>query len=138
MGAAVFAGITLIVIMKITLTLILAIQSTFLFASSAGSITGEVIDADTHQPLIGANVMLLETDLGNATSTEGKFSINNIPVGSYTISVSMIGYESVSRANVNIYSQRQTPLKFYLHTAALQGKPLKLLRAILKKQKMEL
>ena len=84
--------------MKIILTLILAIHSTFLFASSIGSITGEVIDADTHQPLIGANVMLLVTDLGNATNIEGKFSINNIAVGSYTISVSMIGYESVSRS----------------------------------------
>ena len=44
--------------------------------ASAGSITGQVIDADTHQPLIGANVMLIGTDLGNATNTEGKFSIN--------------------------------------------------------------
>ena len=66
--------------MKIILTLILAMQHTFLFASSTGSITGEVIDADTHQPLIGANIMLIATDLGNATNTEGKFSINNIPL----------------------------------------------------------
>jgi len=121
--------------MKITLTLILAIQSTFLFASSTGSITGEVIDADTHQPLIGANIMLITTDLGNATNVEGKFSINNIPVGSYTISVSMIGYESVSRANVNIYSQRQTPLKFYLHTATLQGETIKVTAGYFEKAK---
>jgi len=121
--------------MKITLTLILAIQSTFLFASSNGSIIGEVIDADTHQPVIGANIMLLETDLGNATNIEGKFSINNIPVGSYTISVSMIGYESVSRANINIYSQRQTPLKFYLHTTALQGETVKVTAGYFEKAK---
>ena len=56
--------------MKITLTLLIATQLVFLSASSTGSITGEVIDADTHQPLIGANVMLLETDLGNATNIE--------------------------------------------------------------------
>ena len=121
--------------MKITLTLLLATQLVFLSASSTGSITGEVIDADTHQPLIGANVMLLETDLGNATNIEGKFSINNIAVGSYTISVSMIGYESISRANVNIYSQRQTPLKFYLHTAALQGETVKVTAGYFEKAK---
>jgi len=121
--------------MKITLTLLLATQLVFLSASSTGSITGEVIDADTHQPLIGANVMLLETDLGNATNIEGKFSINKIAVGSYTISVSMIGYESVSRANVNIYSQRQTPLKFYLHTAALQGETVKVTAGFFEKAK---
>ena len=121
--------------MKITLTLILATHWTLLFASSTGSITGEVIDADTHQPLIGANIMLLETDLGNATNIEGKFSINKIAVGSYTISVSMIGYESISRANVNIYSQRQTPLKFYLHTAALQGETVKVTAGFFEKAK---
>ena len=84
--------------MKIILTLILAMHSTFLFASSTGSITGEVIDGDTHQPLIGANVILIGTELGCASNTDGKCSVANIPVGSYTISISMIGYESVSRS----------------------------------------
>ena len=56
--------------MKIILTLILAMHSTFLFASSTGSITGEVIDADTHQPLIGANIMLIETDSYPIIDTE--------------------------------------------------------------------
>ncbi|MBC8311072.1 MAG: TonB-dependent receptor [Candidatus Marinimicrobia bacterium] len=121
--------------MKITLTLLLAIQLGFLSASSTGSITGSVIDADTHQPLIGANVMLTDTELGSASNAEGKFSIRNIPVGSYTISISMIGYESVSRANVNIYSQRQTPLKFYLHTSVLQGKTVKVTAGFFEKAK---
>ena len=121
--------------MKITLTLLLATQLVFLSASSIGSITGLVIDADTHQPLIGANVMLLETELGCASNTDGKCSVANISVGSYTILVSMIGYESVSRANVNIYSQRQTPLKFYLHTAALQGETVKVTAGFFEKAK---
>jgi len=101
--------------MKITLTLLLATQLVFLSASSIGSITGEVIDADTHQPLIGANVMLLETELGCASNTDGKCSVANIPVGSYTILVSMIGYESVSRANVNIYSKGKLPLILFAY-----------------------
>ncbi len=33
----------------------------------------------------------------------------------------MIGYSAISRANVNIYSQRQTPMKFYLKPAVLEG-----------------
>ena len=84
--------------MKNTLTFLIAFQFVLLFSSSIGSITGLVIDADTHQPLIGANVMLIETELGCASDTDGKFSISNIPVGSYTVSISMIGYESVSRS----------------------------------------
>ena len=121
--------------MKNTLTLLLATQLVLLSASSIGSITGLVIDADTHQPLIGSNIMLIETELGCASDTDGKFSISNIPVGSYTVSISMIGYESVSRANVNIYSQRQTPLKFYLHTSALQGETVKVTAGFFEKAK---
>ena len=49
-------------------------------------------------------------------------SISNIPVGSYTVTTSMIGYSLASRANVNTYSQRQTPLKFNLSLSVLEGK----------------
>ena len=94
--------------------------TTILYANTGG-ITGEIIDADTHQPLIGANVIISGTELGAACNSEGRFSIYNIPVGSYIITVSMIGYSSISRANVNIYSQRQKTLKFYLNPAAIEG-----------------
>ena len=89
--------------------------------ASTGSIIGKVIDSDTHQPLIGANVMIGGTELGTSCDMGGVFTLSNIPVGSYTITVSTIGYSSISRANVNIYSQRQTPLKFYLDSAVLEG-----------------
>jgi hypothetical protein len=103
--------------------------------ASTGSIVVEVIDADTHQPLIGANVMVIGTELGCASKTDGKCSIPNIPVGSYTISISMMGYISVSRANVNIYSKQQTPLKFYLNPVALQGETVKVTAGFFEKAK---
>ena len=86
-----------------------------------GSITGKVIDYDTHNPLIGANVIIENFGLGSACDNNGNFFIDNIPVGSYTIIVSMIGYSKISRANVNIYSNRETPLTFYLEPAAIKG-----------------
>ena len=91
--------------------------------AGVGSITGEVIDADTHHPLMGANVIIAGTELGVACNSEGRFSIDNIPVGSYIVTVSIIGYSAISRANVNIYSQRQTPMKFYLNPAVLPYEP---------------
>ena len=45
------------------------------------------------------------TNLGSACNNQGRFKIDKIPVGSYTVTVSMIGYSSSSKANVNIYSQ---------------------------------
>ena len=89
--------------------------------ASTGSIAGKVIDSGTHQPLIGANVMIADTELGTSCDMDGVFTLSNIPVGSYIVTVSMIGYSAISRANVNIYSQRQTPMKFYLNPAVLES-----------------
>ena len=72
--------------MKYLFIYILLGLMTILHASN-GIIIGEVIDADTHQPLIGANIIIVGTDLGAACNTEGRFSISNIPVGSYTVTV---------------------------------------------------
>ena len=89
--------------------------------ANTGSITGDIIDTDTHQPLVGANFIIVDTELGTACDIEGRFSIVNVPVGSYTVTISMIGYQSISRANVNVYTDRQTPLTFYLNPVFLKG-----------------
>ncbi len=89
--------------------------------SNTGSITGQAIDADTHQPLIGANVIIVGMEMGAACDLEGRFSISKVPVGSYTVTISMIGYSAISRGNVNIYSRRKTPINFYLNPIVLKG-----------------
>ena len=90
--------------------------------ASTGGLSGKVVDSDTHQPLFGANVMVVGTDIGTSCDAEGGFSVSNIPVGGYTVTASMVGYSPASRANVNIYSQRQTQLKFNLSLSVLEGK----------------
>jgi len=58
------------------------------------SLNGKVLDSNTKEPLIGANIMLVGTNLGTATDINGVFNLNGIPFESFTISVSMIGYKS--------------------------------------------
>lgn len=96
---------------------------TFLYAKF-GSIIGEVIDVNTHQPLIGANVIVENTKLGSACDKNGKFDIKNIPIGSYTISASVIGYSKVSKANVTVYFNRETPIKFHLKETSIKGQEI--------------
>ena len=60
-------------------------------------ISGEVIDAQ-NLPLSYANVLLLNPSdsslvLGNITDESGKYSFDRVPVGSYALMVSMIGYQ---------------------------------------------
>lgn len=59
-----------------------------------GTIKGKITDADTKEPLVGANVILESTISGTATDIEGEYSILQIPSGVYRIKISYIGYDS--------------------------------------------
>jgi hypothetical protein len=82
--------------------------------SRTGSITGTVLDASTREPLIGANVILLGTNFGAATNSDGRFVIENVPVGTYAVRVSMIGYTSYVRSDVVVTTGRPTEVRFLL------------------------
>jgi len=56
-------------------------------------IVGWVVDASNGQPLHFANVFLSGTTIGAATDEEGRFSIVNVPLGTYELVVSMMGYD---------------------------------------------
>jgi TonB-dependent receptor len=62
-----------------------------------GVIQGTVTDSTTHDVLVGANVHLLGTAFGGITDLEGKYSVTNIPAGSYRLKVSYVGYKSRER-----------------------------------------
>jgi len=57
------------------------------------SIYGTVKDV-SGIPLVGANVIVIGLDFGAATDEEGKFEINNLSSGTYTLEASMVGYKS--------------------------------------------
>jgi len=82
-------------------------------------ITGKVMSSDTGEPLQGANVLIEQTPLGGATDENGLFSIRNIPVGNYTISASVIGYEI---QKLLIYAKsKNLAITFSLTSKTLEG-----------------
>lgn len=74
--------------------LIISFPIQIILAQGSGSISGRVVDKGTGEPLIGANVLILNTSLGAATDYDGKFVIHHIPVGKRTLQVSYIGYQT--------------------------------------------
>ena len=60
-----------------------------------GTITGQVIDSATRQPLAGVNVVVEGTRLGTITRDDGTFTISGVPAGTHTIRARRIGYGSV-------------------------------------------
>ena len=85
--------------MRFKYILLLFVTSSALTAQS-GNISGNITDASTGEPLVGANVFLESTSLGAATDFEGNYFIDDIPVGSYTIIANYIGYDRLTIENV--------------------------------------
>ncbi|NQT26780.1 TonB-dependent receptor [candidate division KSB1 bacterium] len=63
-----------------------------LTAGTTGKISGTILDQDTGQPLIGANVFVEGTVFGAATNLDGFYNILNLTPGLYTLRISMMGY----------------------------------------------
>jgi outer membrane receptor protein involved in Fe transport len=91
-----------------------------LFAGTTGKIAGRIIDAGTGEPLIGANVILIGTTLGAATDFEGNYFIINIPPGKYDVKASLVGYNSVTLQDVQVFVDQTTKLNFELHQEAVE------------------
>ena len=60
------------------------------------TIRGRVVDEESQAPLLAANVIILEAGpiTGVITDENGTFTIEDVPVGRYTILVSYMGYKS--------------------------------------------
>ncbi len=68
----------------------------------AGKITGHVVDSETGDPIIGANIFLENTSLGAASDLDGRFLIMKVPAGNYTLVVSVVGYTEMRIKNVGV------------------------------------
>jgi hypothetical protein len=55
-----------------------------------------VLDDSTAAPLSNVNVYIANTTLGGSTDANGRFEIRNIPLGSYEIVASLLGYSIYS------------------------------------------
>jgi len=71
-------------------------------AQTNGNLLGTVTDGETNKPLIGANVIVLESGIGAATDINGRYELRALKPGTYTIMVSYIGYEPTRIESVQI------------------------------------
>lgn len=81
----------------------LLLITSFNFAQTGvGKISGKVIDAATKEPLVGANIVIINTDWGAASNIEGEYFILNVPPGTYDVRFSYVGYAPKTVQNVRV------------------------------------
>ena len=67
-------------------------------------VTGTVISQDDNEPVIGASVLVVGTNVGTVTDTNGQFSLT-VPAGKNTLRITYVGMEPIevsARANMRI------------------------------------
>ena len=82
-------------IMKYRNLIASVLMMTGLFAQS---LVGVITDVDS-QPLEGANIVVVGTDLGGVSDNSGAFKID-VPSGTYDVTASFIGFSSVTKSVV--------------------------------------
>ena len=82
---------------SILITLLFAGISSLSY-SQTYNISGTVTDS-LGKPLIGVNVIILETGFGAATNDNGNYEIQNLKPGIYTIEFSMVGFRKRTFTN---------------------------------------
>jgi len=87
-------------------------------AQGAGRILGQV-QGGTGEPLPGASVMVVGTELGTVTDQEGRFLLMNVPAGEHQIRVERLGFRSYTET-VNISAGQTATLSVQLREAPLQ------------------
>nr|AWJ66350.1 ferrichrome-iron receptor [uncultured bacterium] len=84
-----------------------------------GTIAGRVTDPDG-LPLPGANVQVVETTLGAATDPDGFFVIDAVPVGTYRLRATSVGYRA-DEQTVTVSPGRQSAVAFVLQARAVEA-----------------
>ena len=80
---------------KILFLLVCALMSVNMVFAQTSQVTGTVIDSETGEPLIGAQVKVEGTNIGALTDLDGKFTLKNLPRSAKQVVVSYMGMNTV-------------------------------------------
>ncbi len=102
-----------------TLIVLCSIVGTLTLAQTTGRITGKVIDQQSGEPLVGANILIVGTSYGAATDVNGEYLISQVPSGTYNIRASYIGYQNVVIRGINVVSGLTQNVDFKLPSSTI-------------------
>lgn len=88
-------------------------------AQQTGTVTGIVMDATSARPLAGAQVSIVNTQIGNITNEQGRYQLLNVPAGTHDLRVEFIGYGSSTR-QITVTAGQVTTANLSLTASAIE------------------
>jgi len=106
------------------LTIIFTLFISHLFGQQlTQNVTGVVKDNISHEPLIGANVVIQGSNplIGTVTDINGKFILTSVPVGYVSLKITFVGYEEVLLNNLELRTGKELSAEVFMNEVAVIG-----------------
>lgn len=82
--------------------------------AQTGTIAGTVTDAEAGEVLPGANVRVMDTNIGASANAEGRYEITGVEPGTYRLRASFVGFQSKVVEEVTVQEGSTTQVNFRL------------------------
>ncbi|MBU8932946.1 MAG: TonB-dependent receptor [candidate division Zixibacteria bacterium] len=109
--------------------LLVLLLATGALGGVSGKISGQVLDVTTGEPVVGAIVTVVGTNLGTLTDIDGEYFIINLPSGKHNLSIEVMGYEPVIKTDVRVLVDLTTPVDFELDPSPVELSQAVIVRA---------
>ena len=101
----------------ILFALLLIVSFPIALSAQSGAVAGRVADQEGN-PLAGANVIIIGTNLGAATDANGEYDIDKAPVGEFKVSAHYIGFATSSQ-QITVLAGTVSEANFALRRSAI-------------------
>jgi hypothetical protein len=85
-----------------------------------GAVFGIVTDIETHEPLSGVSVGIVDAQKGGIADEQGKYRVNEVAPGIYNIRFSLMGYRSLVKTGIDVKPGRDTELLVELSASPVE------------------
>ncbi len=107
---------------------VLSASSAFAATQTTGDLFGEVIDAATHKPvadaIVVANSPSLQGEQTAISDERGRYRIDSIPPGTYTITVTAPSYKNFEQPDINLLVGREVKVQCQLLPEVVTGEEI--------------
>ena len=104
---------------KLLLTALFSVMSLAAVGQTTGSIVGLLTDKEfNNEPLAFANVIIKGQNTGTTSDFDGLYALEDLPVGTYTIVYSFVGYETVEIDNITVEQDKVTTVNVPMGASA--------------------